>query len=238
MSNAADIRSLLTGVLLFAGAAVATAGGSGETGVLAERVREALGQHTLPGVETALAIGGIPRDLRLPEEPWEVRVLLPAGCRLKGNVRCVAEIVRKNAVVMRIPLTVTARTTADVLVAERLLERHAAISAGDVRVQRIETTAYAEAPTVGAAELAGMRLKRIVPAGAVLLRSMFEPVPLVRSGRPVTIFVTTGAVRVRTTGVARRDGNRGDRVGVRPSNSRQQITGVVIGNDVVEVTAE
>jgi flagella basal body P-ring formation protein FlgA len=67
---------------------------------------------------------------------------------------------------------------------------------------------------------------------------MFEPVPLVRSGRHVTIFVTTGAVRVRTTGVARRDGNRGDRVGVRPSNSRQEITGVVIGNDVVEVTAE
>ena len=236
MSNAADIRSLLTGVLLVAGTAVAA--GPGESGVLTERVREALGRHTLPGVETALAIGGIPRDLRLPEEPWEVRVLLPAGCRVKGSVRCVAEIVRNNTVAIRIPLTVTARTTADVLVAERLLERHATIGVGDVRVQRIETTAYTEVPPESAAELAGLRLKRIVPAGAVLLRSMCEPVPLVRSGRPVTIFVTTGAVRVRTTGVARRDGNKGDRVGVRPSNSRQQITGVVIDNDVVEVTAE
>ena len=180
----------------------------------------------------------IPPGVELPVTAYEVRVSVPAGAQRKGEVRCETEIVVRGDVVRRFPLSVVVRTIGDALVADRLLDRHAVVAAGDVEVQRIETTEYAEQPPASVSELAGWRLKRIVPAGTVLLRSMFEPVPLVRSGRQVTILVRSGSIRVRTSGVARGDGGKGDRVAVRPANGRKEISGVVVANDVVQVTAE
>jgi flagella basal body P-ring formation protein FlgA len=238
MSNAADIRCALAGLLLFVCGAAAPAQEQADTGPFTARVHAALQPYALPGVETSLEVTGVPPAQELPDAPWDVRVLLPAGGRLQGTVRCIAELVRNNTVLRRIPLTVVARTTGSVLVSARMLDRHTVVGTADVGIQRLETTEYSADPPALAGDLAGMRLRRIVPSGTVLLRSMFEPVPLVRSGKTVTIVVTTGAVRVRTTGVARTDGSRGGRVAVRPSNSRQEITGTVIGNDLVEVTAE
>jgi flagella basal body P-ring formation protein FlgA len=238
MSNAADIRIAVAGLLLLACAAMGAAGDTGAADTFADKVRKALARYAEPGVETAVEVGVIPAGVELPGTAYEVRVSVPAGAHMKGEVRCETEIVVGGDVVRRFPLSVVVRTIGEALVADRLLDRHAVVAAGDVEVQRIETTEYAERPPDGVSELAGLRLKRIVPAGTVLLRSMFEPVPLVRSGRQVTILVRAGSIRVRTSGVARGDGGKGDRVAVRPANGRKEISGVVVANDVVQVTAE
>jgi flagella basal body P-ring formation protein FlgA len=141
-------------------------------------------------------------------------------------------------VIHRFLATAVFHTTAAALVAERLLEKHAVVDVADVSTQHIETTEYAEPPLTSWSDLRGLRLKRIVPAGAVLVRSMFEAVPLVRSGSEVTILVTTGAVRVKTRGMARGDGGMGDRVAVRPAGGHRELKGVVVGDEVVEVAAE
>jgi flagella basal body P-ring formation protein FlgA len=238
MSNAADIRLAVAGLLLLVCAAVGAAGDTGAADTFAGKVRTALARYAEPGVETVVEVGGIPAGVELPRAGYEVRVSVPAGTHMKGNVRCEAEIVVHGDAVSRFPVAVVVRTISDALVADRLLDRHAAVAAGDIEVRRIETTEYAERPPDAVSELAGLRLKRIVPAGTVLLRSMFEPIPLVSSGRQVTILVRVGTIRVRVSGVARGDGGKGDRVAVRPANGRKEISGVVVANDVVEVTAE
>lgn len=228
----------VVGLFLLACAAMGAAGDTGAADTFAEKVQKALSRYAGPGTETAVEVGVIPPGVELPVTAYEVRVSVPAGAQRKGEVRCETEIVVRGDVVRRFPLSVVVRTIGDALVADRLLDRHAVVAAGDVEVQRIETTEYAEQPPASVSELAGWRLKRIVPAGTVLLRSMFEPVPLVRSGRQVTILVRSGSIRVRTSGVARGDGGKGDRVAVRPANGRKEISGVVVANDVVQVTAE
>jgi flagella basal body P-ring formation protein FlgA len=238
MSNAADIRIAVAGLLLLVCATVGAAGDTGAADTFAEKVRMSLARYSEPGVETAVEVGRIPAGVELPGTGYEVRVSIPAGTHMRGEVRCEAEIVVRGDVVSRFPVAVVVRTIGDALVADRLLDRHATVAAGDIEVQRIETTEYAERPPDAVSELAGLRLKRIVPAGTVLLRSMFEPIPLVRSGRQVTILVRAGTIRVKASGVARGDGGKGDRVAVRPANGRKEISGVVVANDVVEVTAE
>jgi len=238
MSNAANILRLTVVLVLFGARPAGAVGDAGAADTLTERVRQALAALAGPGKETRVEVRGVPADVAIPASPYDVRVSVPTKGRVRGTLRCEAEILVGGTIFGRFPCTAVIRTIDDVLVAERLLDRHATVGAGDAGVQRIETTECVEAPLTSLSALEGLRLRRIVPAGTILVSSLFEPVPLVTSGSEVTILVATGAIKVTTRGVARGDGGKGERVAIRPAGARAEISAVVIGDHLVQVAAK
>lgn len=84
-------------------------------------------------------------------------------------------------------------------------------------------------------EIGGTRLRHSVRTGQPVLRSDFEQMPDVLAQEQVTIQVSRGLVRVTTTGIALDDGRIGDRIPVRPDQSRVAVPSLVVAKERVTV---
>jgi len=202
---------------------------------LTDSVRAGIVRHLDPLLETLVEVYDLPEGIEVLREGVTVRVDAPWNQRPRGSMRASVEVAAAERVLRLISVRVVVRTFGDVLVAEKRLDRHAVVAEGDVVVQRTETTRFADEPMMRTAQLHGMRLKRMVRPGTLLVQTMFEPVPLVVMGREVNIVVTAGGVRVATAGVAREDGARGDLITVRPKGRREWVRGRVVDATTVEM---
>ena len=91
-------------------------------------------------------------------------------------------------------------------------------------------------PVRDGTQLAGMRLRRELAAGAVLGSEDIEPQPPVEAGEPIEIYATSGRVVVRTLGIAQRDGFVGDRINARANGSiARNLRVQVVGRKRAEV---
>lgn len=104
-----------------------------------------------------------------------------------------------------------------------------------VVAKTVDMTCCAGETVASADELSALRTQRPVRAGQPLMRSDFEPVPDVLAQQRVGIEVAHGPVRVMTTGVALGDGRIGDRIAVRPDQSREAIASRVVAKQKVMV---
>lgn len=157
------------------------------------------------------------------------------GSRTEGPVRFVlyADGADGRARVGR--LTAVVRVSALHVRTTRALPARTALGADSVAVQdgpigRVPFGAVVDVDTA----LDG-RLKRSVPAGAVLTRAVVEYPALVRSGRQVVTVARLHSVEVRGRAVAAQDGDLGDIVLVVNPDSRRRLRGRVVGEALVEV---
>lgn len=118
----------------------------------------------------------------------------------------------------------------DVLVLTRDVMRNEAIKEGDVRRIKARTSSLPPDPlTICPSDLSGIRAKRNLRAGQVLVKDMVEPIPLVKKGDRVTIRVELGGVRISAQGTAQEDGMLGDRIRVRRDGLQKDLICVVTG---------
>jgi flagella basal body P-ring formation protein FlgA len=89
------------------------------------------------------------------------------------------------------------------------------------------------APVVDTGAVAGLRLRRAVPAGAPALASDFQPMPTVRAQQGVRIDVATAGIRLSVKGRALADGALDQIISVLPSNATQPIKARVVSPEVV-----
>ena len=85
------------------------------------------------------------------------------------------------------------------------------------------------------ADLGHTRLRRPMPADAVLTRAVVERTALVRSGVGVVTIARVHGVEVRGRAVAAQDGDMGDLVIVVNPDSRKRLRGRVVADALVEV---
>lgn len=85
------------------------------------------------------------------------------------------------------------------------------------------------------ADVDGARLRRPLPAGAVVVAASIEQVAAVRSGAEVVTVARVEGVEVRGRAVAAQDGHRGEIVIVINPDSRKRLRGRVLGDALVEV---
>lgn len=81
----------------------------------------------------------------------------------------------------------------------------------------------------------GLRLRRSVAAGSVLLQAELESMPAVSDGATIQLQVMLGAVMVETTALALTSGQMGQQIPVRPGTGQESIMATVVGPNLVQV---
>jgi flagella basal body P-ring formation protein FlgA len=209
---------------------------AGEQSV-AEQALEAARSHleqAVTGVPGEVRVRVAPLDPRLRLQPCTrpPEAFLPAASRLLGNL----------TVGLRCPdpswtVYTTARidAAASVLIAAKPLARghHPAVS--DVRPEHRELAGLHAGYLTSSEELHGKRLRRGVRAGAVVVPSMLESIPLVQRGETVTLRFDSELFRVLAEGTALEDAGRGEHLRIRSHSSNRIVHGQVGEDRVVTV---
>lgn len=84
-------------------------------------------------------------------------------------------------------------------------------------------------------ELVGKKLKRSLRQGVPLDRNSVEFPPMVARGEMVTIILKHGSLELTARGEARQDGQEGETIRVRNTNSQRDILGRVTAPGMIEV---
>lgn len=140
-----------------------------------------------------------------------------------------------GAIAERGQVTVRIRTFADALVSASNLPLRTQVTATDVLLKRIETTSLNEQPLTSTDRLEGFRLKRNLPAGAVLTAEALEATPVIQSGQEVVISFEDGPISVSTAGQALQNGGVGDLIRIRNKATGKQLMASVVDSRRVRV---
>jgi flagellar basal body P-ring formation protein FlgA len=90
-------------------------------------------------------------------------------------------------------------------------------------------------PAMNSQDLIGLQLSRAVGAGAPVLASMAETMPVIKRGQKVKIFAKSGALHLTATGFAHSDGKLDQMIKVQNLNSNKTVYGRVAAPGTVEV---
>ena|GEM_PF-1304014 len=132
---------------------------------------------------------------------------------------------------------VTARVQVfrDVLVTTRKLARSAVVDPDAVTIERRDVRSLGDQVYASVGEVLGLRARRMVAEGRVLVAGDLERIPLVERGERVRAVVTIGGVTVWATAVALDDGACGDLIDVKNDRTGKRLRGVVEAQGVVRV---
>jgi flagella basal body P-ring formation protein FlgA len=186
-------------------------------------------------VKPDITFRALPDGIDIPETTYTLHVSGDDRTTWKGAIAVRVEIESGGRIVHRCLVSVLIRTYADVLVAERPIGRHGALSADDVRALRMETTTIRREMLEEGAELGGLRSRQIVSRGSILYADLFERVPLVQQGDHVIVRVLARGVALSTEGIAREDGNSGEYVTIDLEGRHERVRARVDGARSVTV---
>lgn len=173
------------------------------------------------------AEAAVDSQLRMPActQPLATTVAGPASVA----VRCA------DAPGWQIYVPVRVRREADVVVLAKPVRGDEPIRPEHLAVQRRELGANAGPVVTDPAVVVGKRLRKAMPAGAVLGQDDVGGEDALKRGDPVTLVSRAGGMEVRMGGRVLGAGRVGATVSVENTASRRIIRGRVIGPGVVEV---
>ncbi|MBR9726744.1 flagellar basal body P-ring formation chaperone FlgA [Shewanella intestini] len=119
-----------------------------------------------------------------------------------------------------------------VVVAKDVLAHNKVLSANDLAVAYVDQYSLRGDFFANKRQLLGTRVKRKVSKGSPLLK---RNLCFVCKGDPVSIWAKTASFEIKTTGEAMKDGNVGDMIKVKNTNSNKLLDAQVIGIGEVEV---
>lgn len=127
--------------------------------------------------------------------------------------------------------------TVDVAISLRKIDRHQAITADDVRIEK-RALNQVRIPPLRLEDLQGVRANRRIRAGTMLTAEIVGPLPKILRESIVTIMVELNGVSVRTTGVALSDGYVGKKLKVINQRSQKPLVGTVTEDGAVQVVVQ
>ncbi len=163
--------------------------------------------------------------------PLATRIDSPRGAasRLLVRVSCGAPAPWNVFVPVQI------ESDAEVLVMLRQRSRGETVAADDVRPERRRISGISENYVKSTDSLSGYRLRRTMPAGALVEREALEPAFTVLRGSAVTLVADAGGYRVESEGRALADAAPGQRVRVQNLTSLKIVEGVADNRGVVRI---
>lgn len=189
--------------------------------------------ETLKKGSYEVQVGKMDSRIRMPRCNEALVFFLPQGARRLGNV----------TVGVRCPgtapwtLYVSAHIAhyRNVVVLARPLPRGAQLTRQDLRMRKRATTTLLSGYIADIDNAVGMRLKRSLPEGYVLVPRSLERRNLVRRGQQVTLLANGSGLEVRSTGKALSDGAKGEVIAVKNTSSGSIVEGIVSGDGLVQV---
>ena len=215
---------------------VGTVGAARSAAPIIERAREALRQSLYRRFEQV--------DIELASEPGDV--ILPEG-KLQLAVRNLDDVIptKRFAVwvdmsidgehYQSLPIWFRVTIPADVVIAARDLERYDVLELDDLRTTRIDVTTVRGRPVFDQEELVGLRVRKPVAAGGVLVHDLAEPAPAIQQGQLIEVVASSGRIVLRSKAIALADGDLHERIAVQNRSSGERYFATVVAPGYAQV---
>lgn len=129
----------------------------------------------------------------------------------------------KNEIIKREDIRVSIKHFKKIPVASKQLYKGETISDDDISYQRVEVTQYADDEIITDKSLIGKVLKNGIIKGSPFIFKNIKLENTVKRGDKIEIIAQSGAVMVRTLGIALQDGAVGDQIRVKRDGSGNTI---------------
>lgn len=178
-----------------------------------------------------------PSPICVPEGTVEIVADPQNAASAAGTIQMVRLQVRvdgKTAATTAIAVRV--RRLARVWVTTRALMPGTRLEAGDAQVETRDVAGI-QNPVPPGQPVAGLRARRLLPAGAVLTTASLEATPDVRQGDTVRLTVRSGAVRISVPARALEDGTLGNTIRLAGPGGRE-CRARLVAPDAAEMTLD
>lgn len=177
----------------------------------------------------------LPGDLKLPAGEVSFEVIAPERWEGWGSAS-LAVVVRVDDQVKRnLTVLTEVEALAEMVVANRTLERGEVVQAADVSLAKRDLGKVSGRFCRTPSEVVGMRVKNAIRGNLPVRGDYLERVPLVKSGQLVTIVAENEVIRLTASGRAKGSGAAGDTIAVQNLNSQKEIAARVIDASTVRV---
>jgi flagella basal body P-ring formation protein FlgA len=157
---------------------------------------------------------------------------------LRGNTYVALEFLdHEEKLIRRVEVPVNIKVYKDVPTAVYTLQKDKILMINDITYNRMDVTYLDESKIPGIEKIVGKKVNRQINKGEVISANYLENEVLVNRGGKVNIIVQSGAVSIRTSGVALQDAAIGDIVRVQREGSRQSLQGKVYDDGTVYINA-
>jgi flagella basal body P-ring formation protein FlgA len=168
--------------------------------------------------------GNVSFDVMIPERAQR-------GGITSGIIRCLVngQEVKRHQVSARVNLYI------DVVSTKHFLKKHQVIQMKDVQwVNRIFSLLPQDA-IIDLQEVLGKRATLSINAYEVLRVGMVEIPPLVKKGDRVTLQIENVQFKISTTGEAKEDGRKGDRIRLINLSSKKEVYGRILDSNTIQI---
>lgn len=124
----------------------------------------------------------------------------------------------------------------EVPVAARYIKFGEIIQSGDLNNLKVKLDTIKNSDTSTTIEIVGMQAKKYISAGSVIKKTDVANPPVIKNNDPVSIIYSSGAINLKTSGVALGAGAVGDMIKVKNSTSGIVVLGRIINNNTVQVS--
>lgn len=180
----------------------------------------------------------VPVNVSVAAKGATLRVADKGSMPLRNNALLPVEVVQNGRVEHTLLVSVRIRRFGKVLIASDKIEKGQSGDSISARTEQVETTMLTDDIIADKGKLTGKRAKRIIKAGSVLTESMFEGVPTITQGSPVTLSVKSNSVMIGVQAIAREDGAKGDIIAVQRVGSGNRYTARVVDEKTVELVSQ
>lgn len=135
----------------------------------------------------------------------------------------------------KIFVTATVEGDLPVVISTKGILKQAVIQPGDVKRVFMPYQKVRRGALIDAERAVGMRAKRAIPPNTILTVRQLQPPYLVFEDNNVTIITRVGHIKVKSIGVALKNGVKNQQIPVRNLSSKKVVKGIVIAPNTVEV---
>ena len=185
------------------------------------------------GQRPEIKIGKLDTRLKLKKCSKKLQAFLPRGSRDTGKTTVGIKCTGKKSWSLHVPLTIN--LYGKVLVASHQLHKGSILTAADLKLKKYNLANLSFGYYEDLKSGIGMKLKRRISAGAVLIPSMLKRPQKVARGQKITIMAQSGSMQVRMKGKALASGAVGDRIKVINIKSKKKLEGIITLNGEVKV---
>jgi flagella basal body P-ring formation protein FlgA len=209
------------------------------SGVSAESVEQHMARYLVDKyhLDTAYASIALVRSTLTPTDlsGYTIACYPLSSGEPRGRFSMNVELSRDGAVAERGSVVMEVRCFADLPVPVRTVKRHELLAPDLFEVRRFDVTAVTDQALADLNTCAGYRARQALAAGRPISLSRIEPVPVVATGSTVTIVGVGAQFEIRTRGTALQDGQVGQTIKVKNTDSRKILSGVVTAPGTVRI---
>jgi len=146
---------------------------------------------------------------------------------LKGNTHLAIEFLKNGKIIRRLEVPVRIRIFKFVAVAATTINKGDAVNEGDINQEKEEITYISDNDNISPEEIIGQKAKRNISKGTIFTRNLFENQNRIHRGEKVTLIIKSGAVTIRTSGVALQDADYGSKIRIKREGTQTVLYGSV-----------